>query len=69
MINLASELYLFSLHKFISANVDHLKAKYIKKLNNKCSKKPHTQQQVHKPHAPLISGDDKIEGPGGLGVE
>lgn len=57
VINLASELYLFSLHKFLSANTEHLKSKYIKKLNNKCSKKAHAVIQ-NPAHVPLLNPEE-----------
>jgi len=45
VVNLTSETYLFSIPKFLTTNVDSILGKYIKKLNNKCSRKPTKQQE------------------------
>jgi hypothetical protein len=39
IINLSSDTYLFSPEKFLSADIDSIIGKYIKKLNTKCSRK------------------------------
>jgi len=48
IINLLSETYLFSISKFLQANLEVIEPKYIKKLNSKChyKAKPATTEQI-----------------------